>query len=1719
MSWKKQKNTDLESNASHKHQLKHTRQWGPQKFVGIVTIVVSIWLSASIFTVPTTPVAQAQAGFSQRDADRLGDAAEAVGDFAEDAWDWATSGNENNDVTTFTDFKGGLNAPSGENLDPTLTRARSVREFVINVVNFILGFLGLAAVIVIIYAGILYLTAAGNEDNTGKAKNAVKYAVIGIVLITASYAIVNTLITYVGSGESDRTDPSIVDSTGVLRGSANRTGIADGTINSQGRVYSIGAVEIQSAMNELLAAYKTLASISSIFTKINNLEPPETVGEYRSYLAQISNWVSEIRNKTAPLSKTHLAADSLLNEFFSRFNSMSNEKLAELYPSLTADGKKTADGGIKLSEEVKGKLLLVLAGPPENDFTAVIENLIGPIEAISEPIEQPVAGEKTTGRIFLIWKILGPAASDTQATNPQFRNLVDEKEVQKAFAGIDPSSTVGELFIDAIKKVKKLSEINVVKIQTLPGEEAPDATGNNATNARTFIEAMQSLSRLHLVIKTIKFVDAVITANVTQGNAPLTVELSALSSRDPDGVTIPDDKYTWDPDGDGTEGLTENGDSVNCEGNDTGPVISCTYNKPGTYLVRLQVASTHPDRVSNGMAYFPIVVRPSLAHVVLKATTNGVEETLRQYERTEDGIKKLIIEKTQYQITNEEGKRGVIFNAQESKGANNAELKEWLWNFGDGSPTAKGSSVPHIYAAKGRYPFSLEVTDRSNRKDRVTLTVFVGSIAARIIPSKNIAGAQEIIEFDGSTSHSDNGPINSYAWKILAQEATTPSENGSRECIEGDITAKTACIELIGTDSTSPRLQAKFKQPGIYTVELTVTDARETATYSIPVQIKSRQPRGTINMHACPDDCPVEGYPGIIEFDSAGSFDPDTHDVLSYSWGIFNAVGDPVDPGSSTYQILTTDSSATATQREGLNGKVLRIKFARAGAYKIRLIVNDGYTDSRIRQEHLVEKYFEVDSTIGLAWDEAMQTAAQLENNRAIIVFKGSIENAQQAEIDFGDGESKEINVRGSPFALLEEHTYDQAKEYIVTLRAFSDTNGEYSVYKRVIIAPGNEPRAIIRIFEDENEIVLPETIDTRNPEQFEVIRGVRLMFDASQSIASNGSQNPQQLLYSWDFGDGDTSTKEKVTHTYDELTNDEAVTFITLTVSEKNNPSKKHTTQFPLRVISSKPLLTALTVEKQSAGNETPVDVIVRAEGARDIDGRVTNYTFWYYHPSNPDEKLSVLDTSSNQASLTLETFGNAGEENEFIFCVELTDSDNSTATCDALIDENRRPRVSVKNGPNKAPKAAFEVQPSTTVRVNEEITFTSSATDEDGEIMSYIWDLEGDGFQNNNPTTASSITHTYSKKSTASGYKVKLKVIDDKNAAGYSREIPVIVTTPSNPPRANFRYEADRNIPLRIKFFDASTPDEQNLAQIAEWHWDFDTSQEFGCTNDNRPSHCNGDKTDDNDSEDQFPVFDFPTTGRYQVMLTVVDNFDTESSITQFIEVRGGAVGETSNGGTVSRPRSQSAQADLKAYYANRFAVAENQQKVLRIPTNACRADVAFYWGDSRANDVPLFMLDKNIYHDSNGDGNRTNDYQDVYITNECTIDTIKKNNCTVLSFNRFDQQTNPRGSGQFETELSMAIEPQSGTTRTIIDKDSVKIVFERTNNAATELTPEQCQQGGNIFGASLFKDIGLQNSLIYSVIGGIIIAAALYGFRTVGLKGTMRTDASIHSTLDQK
>lgn len=74
----------------------------------------------------------------------------------------------------------------------------SVADVIKAIVNVLLYITGIVSVVVIIIGGVMYATSAGDQAAVGKAKNAILYAVVGLVVALLGLAIVNWVLRLFG---------------------------------------------------------------------------------------------------------------------------------------------------------------------------------------------------------------------------------------------------------------------------------------------------------------------------------------------------------------------------------------------------------------------------------------------------------------------------------------------------------------------------------------------------------------------------------------------------------------------------------------------------------------------------------------------------------------------------------------------------------------------------------------------------------------------------------------------------------------------------------------------------------------------------------------------------------------------------------------------------------------------------------------------------------------------------------------------------------------------------------------------------------------------------------------------------------------------------------------------------------------------------------------------------------------------------------------------------------------------------------------------------------------------------------------------------------------------------------------------------------------------------------------------------------------------------------
>ncbi|MDP3244631.1 MAG: pilin [bacterium] len=79
-------------------------------------------------------------------------------------------------------------------LGDKLTTDADLPEVIGRIINIVLGFLGIVAVVMIIIGGFIWMTAAGNEEKVEKAKQLLTAGLIGLVIILSAYAIASYVI-------------------------------------------------------------------------------------------------------------------------------------------------------------------------------------------------------------------------------------------------------------------------------------------------------------------------------------------------------------------------------------------------------------------------------------------------------------------------------------------------------------------------------------------------------------------------------------------------------------------------------------------------------------------------------------------------------------------------------------------------------------------------------------------------------------------------------------------------------------------------------------------------------------------------------------------------------------------------------------------------------------------------------------------------------------------------------------------------------------------------------------------------------------------------------------------------------------------------------------------------------------------------------------------------------------------------------------------------------------------------------------------------------------------------------------------------------------------------------------------------------------------------------------------------------------------------------------
>lgn len=111
----------------------------------------------------------------------------------------------------------------------------SANDVIKTIINALLFFIGVVAVIMIIWAGIQYTTSAGDSNKVATAKNTIVYAVIGLIVAIFAYAIVNFVVsTFHTGGGGSNSNTSNTNNSGNSQNNGGSSGNSGSGSNSVG---------------------------------------------------------------------------------------------------------------------------------------------------------------------------------------------------------------------------------------------------------------------------------------------------------------------------------------------------------------------------------------------------------------------------------------------------------------------------------------------------------------------------------------------------------------------------------------------------------------------------------------------------------------------------------------------------------------------------------------------------------------------------------------------------------------------------------------------------------------------------------------------------------------------------------------------------------------------------------------------------------------------------------------------------------------------------------------------------------------------------------------------------------------------------------------------------------------------------------------------------------------------------------------------------------------------------------------------------------------------------------------------------------------------------------------------------------------------------------------------------------------------------------------------
>ena len=504
-----------------------------------------------------------------------------------------------------------------------------------------------------------------------------------------------------------------------------------------------------------------------------------------------------------------------------------------------------------------------------------------------------------------------------------------------------------------------------------------------------------------------------------------------------------------------------------------------------------------------------------------------------------------------------------------------------------------------------------------------------------------------------------------------------------------------------GTDQT---ISVQFPSPGRYNVRLKTMDPTgKTDQDSIVIVVATRDPIAEFDMGTLGSETP-----NIITLDATRSYDPDTlsGDRLTYSWYI--------------------DGQRVTLDRSSRNGAIGQYTFGTLGTHKVRLdaINESGHSTSVTRDidiRSLLSVYLTMDPKI-----------AQIGQN---MTFIAQAKAARIYEWSFGDGSAETTN--GGRI----NHIYKSAGTYRVNLTVRGTNSSDMNTISRdVFVVATDQPFATMSLKKNSQDIFPQDNVCNGN-EGYIADRVDPIAFDASDSIDVSGKNS--NLDYFWQYDDK-TASQENFSYKFDEL----GCHKVSLTVTDKTTHHTSTSTTY-IRTDNALPTMSALDITTDT--KKDPVVVNITARNAKDPDGVIVSYLWYYYTDSDPEPQDYRMTSVPKTAFVLPKVSGT------YYFAVVMEDSNGGKINT----DDNRNQRFSITIASDNINTPLISLTATKNdILVGDQVGFKTVVKNVIGKDISdkveYKWDFDGDGFYDATTTTPDT-TYVYPKPG---NFNMKVKV-----------------------------------------------------------------------------------------------------------------------------------------------------------------------------------------------------------------------------------------------------------------------------------------------------------------------------------------------------------------------